>query len=791
MNVSRRWLEGFLRRDLDTADTARRLVMLGAGVDAVEALNPGLDRIVVGYVESVRPHPNADRLRLCLVHDGAEGMRNVVCGAPNVTAGKKYPFARIGVTIPGGITLERRKIRGESSEGMLCSARELGLGQDHDGILELDTDAAPGTPLLEVLPVSDDRFVLDVTPNRPDLLGHKGVARELAASLGVPYRLPEIPGATGSGLASLRRVHEVTTQVDGVTVGTEDVAGCARFTGVVVRGVKVGPSPAWLARRLEAVGARSINNVVDATNWVMLELNHPMHAYDLAKVRGHTVVARRARAGEKVTTLDGVERTLTADMTVIADWGGAVGVGGVMGAANTEVSEATTDLLLECAWFEPARIRRTRRALGLSTDASYRFERGVDLWGLAEAQRRCVELILATAGGQVTDAVDVWPEPTNPPRIFLRVPRVAQVLGAELSVAQIEKYLVALGCTVLNKPDDSRLAVDVPGWRPDLVEEIDLIEELARLHGYDTFPIDLRPFRVGQVTESALDQAITRVRAGMVGQGLYEANSLPLGPAEGEDAVKLLNPLSAEEAYLRQSVLAGLVRAVEVNWSRQVRDVRLFEVGTVFRNAAEGGRPGEASHLAAVLTGARAPAHWTTGGKGDDFDMWDLESLFRAAVALANPSAKVQVDAAGWLALSPEGRKVGHARRLELALPAWAAPVFGLELEVAGAVPSPVRYQPLPSTPAAWRDVNLLLGPATTAEAVITAMRAAGGELLEGVGVQSEFRSEALGAERRAVQFRLTFRAPDRTVRDEEVDDLMGRILGAVEQSLDAKLRTS
>ncbi|HSB54045.1 MAG TPA: phenylalanine--tRNA ligase subunit beta, partial [Gemmatimonadales bacterium] len=526
MNISRRWLEGFLGRKLDAQDVANRLVMLGAGVDAIEPQHPGLDKIVVGLVESVQPHPNADRLRLCLVNDGSATQLHVVCGAPNVTAGKKYPFARVGTTIPGGITLDRRKIRGEVSEGMLCSARELGLGQDHDGILELDTTAAPGTPLLDALPVDDDRLVLDVTPNRPDLLGHKGVARELAFSLGVPFRLPAIPGAPATGLGTLRRIDAERGKVDGVTVGTDDPEGCRRFTATVIRGVKIGPSPAWLRDRLAAAGVRSISNVVDATNYAMLELNHPMHAYDLARVRGGQVVARRATQGEKVTTLDGVERTLTSDMVAIADGAGAVGVGGVMGAANTEVSETTTDLLLECAWFEPRRVRRTRKALNLSTDASQRFERGVDLWGLPEAQRRLADLILATAGGQVVDAVDVWPIITHPPRIFLRVGRVQQLLGAAVPVPVIEKYLVAIGCTVLYKPDDERLAVDVPGWRPDLEMEIDLIEEIARLHGYDNFPIDLLPYRVNpRLSEAPLDRAIIEVREGLVRLGLLETTS--------------------------------------------------------------------------------------------------------------------------------------------------------------------------------------------------------------------------------------------------------------------------
>jgi len=790
MNVSRRWLEGFLRRPLDAADVARRLVALGAEVSTVQALHPGLEPIVIGEVESVRPHPNADRLRLCVVNDGTAERLNVVCGAPNVAAGKKYPFARIGTTIPGGVTLDRRKIRGEYSEGMLCSARELGLGQEHDGIMELETDAAPGTAFLQAFPVADDRLELDVTPNRPDLLGHKGVARELACSYGVPFRLPDIPGAPKEGLASLQKAESASATVDGVRVGIEDPAGCRRFTAVVVRGVRIGPSPSWLVQRLAAVGARSINNVVDATNYVMLELNHPMHAYDLARLRGAEIVARRAKPKEKVTTLDGVERSLSPDTTVIADAGGAVGIGGVMGAADAQVTEATTDLLLECAWFDPARVRRTRKALGLSTDASYRFERAVDLWDLADAQRRCVELVLATAGGRVTGAVDVWPEPSNPPRVFLRTARVAQVLGEALPVTALEQYLVAIGCTVLNKPADARLAVDVPGWRPDLVSEIDLIEEVARLHGYDTFPTDLRPYRVGRLGDQPLDHAIAQVRQGLVEEGLLETHCLPLGPAEGEGSIRLLNPLSAEEAWLRQSLLAGLGRAVETNWSRQVRDVRLFEVGTVFRAPEGGGRPEERLRVAAVVSGLREPAHWSGGGRGPDVESWDLKALFERAVALANPLARMQFDSEGWSAVDADGRQVGWARQLELSPPAWAAPAFGLEVEITAAGRGPVRYRALPTTPAAWRDINLVLGAGVTAQAVEAEMRQAGGDLLEGIQVVSEFRAESLG-DGRAVQFRLTWRAPDRTVRDQEVDALLGRVLKVLETTLDARLRTS
>jgi phenylalanyl-tRNA synthetase beta chain len=531
--------------------------------------------------------------------------------------------------------------------------------------------------------------------------------------------------------------------------------------------------------------------VVDATNYVMLELNHPVHAYDLARLRGPEVVARRARTGESVVTLDGVARTLTSEMIAIVDAGGPIGVGGVMGAANTEVSDSTTDLLLECAWFEPRRVRRARRALGLSTDASHRFERGVDLWGLPEAQRRLADLILATAGGRVVEGVDVWPVPGSPARIFLRVARVEHVLGTPLPVSAIEKYLVAIGCTVLYKPDDERIAVDVPGWRPDLEGEIDLIEEIARLHGYDNFPTEVRPYRVGRLGDGPLDKAIIEVRNGMVGLGLLEAALLPMGPAEGPESVRLLNPLSVEDSHLRETLLPGLSRAVETNWSRQTRDIRLFEIGTGFRMAGAGQRPEETMRVAGVLTGARTPAHWTDGGRSAEFDLWDLAAVFRIAAALANPAAQVQVDTSGWVARTPEGRLIGRAARLDLGPPAWAAPVFGFELVIAADPRPPVRYVPLPTTQSAWRDVTLVLGPGVTAANIEAVMRTTAGRLLETVGVVSEFRSEQLGSDQRAVQFRLIFRAADRTVRDEEVDAAVTRVLKTLEQQLDTKLRTS
>ena len=789
MNVSRRWLEAFLRRPLESADVAHRLAMLGAAVDAIEPVHPGLEEIVIGLVEQVAPHPDADRLQVCTVNAGGSERRQVVCGAKNVTVGHRYPFIPVGATLPGGPRIEKRKLRGVVSEGMLCSARELGLGQDHEGIMELDTTAEPGTSFLEACQLADERLVVDVTPNRPDLLGHKGVARELAVSYGALLRLPDIPGAEPA-IPSVQRADGHETVVDGVRVAIDDTDGCRRFLSAVIRNVAVGPSPAWLRDRLLAAGVRSINNVVDATNYVMLELNQPMHAYDIARLEGPAVIARRATAKEPLVTLDDVARTLSDDMTVIADARGAIGVAGVMGAAHVEVTADTTDVFLECAWFEQRRVRRTRRTLGLSTEASYRFERGVDLWNGPEAIRRCVAIILATAGGTLSGPpVDLWPRVTHPPRIFLRPARVAQVLGVELPWAELERTLTAIGATVLAKPDDERIAVDVPGYRPDLVAEIDLIEEVARIHGYDNFPTELRPYRPGRLQDDPAELAVARVRDGLVAQGLYEVQTLPMVPEEGGEQVRLLNPLSAEEGFLRRELLPSLGRQVELNWSNHVRDVRLFEIGTVFEPGDGAGAPVETLRVAAVITGRRSPVHWADGGHGPDVDLWDLRGLLEAAVALAVPGGSVQVEGDSWVVRTPDGRPAGRAMRLVFAGPPWAAPVFGLELSIDPVLRAPVQVAPLPGTPAAERDLALLLPDGVQAAAVVELLRRSGGAILESIAIFDEYRGGDLAPGTRSVGFRLTFRAPDRTLREAEITAARTRLLKALEKELGVQLR--
>jgi phenylalanyl-tRNA synthetase beta chain len=425
----------------------------------------------------------------------------------------------------------------------------------------------------------------------------------------------------------------------------------------------------------------------------------------------------------------------------------------------------------------------------MSTEASYRFERNIDRWAGGDAIRRCIELVLATGGGRLADApLDLWPEPSHPPRIFLRPARVAQMLGVDVSWNAIEQYLVAIGATVVSKPDDGRIAVDVPGWRPDLVREIDLIEEIARLHGYDGFPSDLRPFRMGTLPDAPEEKVTSAVRRGLVELGLYEISRLPLGPAEGGESVRLLNPLSADDAWLRRRLLPGLLRLVEGNWANHVEDVRLFEIGTTWSAGQPGDRPREERRVAAVFTGHREPPHWTGTGQ-KRFDLWDLKGSFEAAVALAIPGGVVQVERNAWVARDAEGRIVGEAAPLAADAPPWAAPLFGFELVLDSSPRRPPQFTPLPATPASERVLALLLPKGMTVSRVEEILRRIGGALLERVEIESDYRGPELPAGVRSVAFRLVFRAADRTLRDAEVDQTETRLLAALDDELGVRRR--
>jgi len=566
----------------------------------------------------------------------------------------------------------------------------------------------------------------------------------------------------------------------------------------VIRGVTVGPSPAWLATRLQSVGQRPINNIVDATNYILFEINQPMHAFDLAKLRGPAVVVRRAKPSDTIVTLDGVERKLTSEMTVICDAERPTIVAGVMGSAESEVTDATTDIVLEAAYFQPTRIRRTRRALGISSESSYRFERGIDMLSLPDAMARAIELIRAIAGGELREPpLDLWPEPQRPRSIFLREARVSQLLGVTVPRKEIEQLLSAVGFVAA--PKDDRLAVQIPGWRPDVTREVDLIEEVARLRGYDSFPDELRPYRPGTVPDAPSELTLRRIRDALVrsGGGLLEARTLPLGPADSPDAIPVLNPLSADESHLRSRLLPGLIRRVEHNWSQGQRDVRLFEVGTVFNRPSDRQtvRPSEALHVAVVLTGARHPQHWsdsTEAAKLPDMDIWDLKHHFELAVGVAAPSCDVQAAASGsgWVAVERSGGEpAGTALPLEADAPRWAGPLYGLEVRIAVQPRELPRYEPLPTQPPVVRDLSLVVPGGVSAAQVEAVLRREAGSLLERLDVLDEYRGPGLPPGTRGVTWRCTFRAADRTLIEKETNTILERVLKAAEATLDVRRR--
>ena len=786
MNVSYQWLRS-IAPSLTAAprEVADSLAMLGAPVDEVLELAEGIRDVLIARVEEVRQHPNADRLRICSVDAGGPERLQVVCGAPNVEAGGFYPFAPVGAHLPGGVEIRKAKLRGESSEGMLCSARELGLGRDHAGLLALAGEWEPGSSFVDHLGLDDARLVVDVTPNRPDLLSHLGIAREVAplgaaaitlSPFSAPEPVLELQSAAGDG------------SVPGLRVVLEDATGCTRYLAAVIRGVRVHPSPEWLATRLRSVGLRPINNVVDATNYVLHELGQPLHGFDLDTITGGEIRVRRARDGETLRTLDGVDRSLDADALVIADAERPVALAGIMGGQETEVTDATTNVLIECALFEPTRVRRGARALALSTDASYRFERGVDPELQPLALRRVVDLIVSVAGG-VADGVLLEVVSTAPQArrtVDLRPARVASVLGVEISADEIAALLGPIGFDVASA--EGALQVRVPGFRPDVTREIDLIEEIARRRGYDSFPEEMRPFRPGTVPQDPLVGVQRRVRELFTRWGFLEARSAGFAPA-AEHRVPLLNPLSAEESHLRDSLLPGLLRRLEHNWAHGVRSIRLYEIGTVFSPSPGEGLPREEIRVAAVVTGSSEPPHWS--GPDRATDLWDLKALLtELARELGSPPPEpggiaegpVELVAAESFRIGPIGTPVGRGGLVDASAfdpPAWAEPVFALEATLAPtAARVPWQIAPLPQFPAVDRDLALLVPVATTAGAVEAAVLESGGTLLEAVWPFDLYAGAGIPEGTRSLAWRLRFRHPERTLTDGEVDRALDAVLG-------------
>ena len=803
MKLPLSWLRDYVEVDLEPAEFARRVTASIAEVEGWETIGADWDPALVRVAEvlAVEPHPNADRLRLATVEAG-EGPRTVVCGAPNVAPGQKVAFAAGGATLIDGHTgrparLKLRAIRGVESAGMVLSERELGLGDDHDGILVLPADARAGAPLVEAL--GDVVFDVSTWANRADLLGVLGFAREVAAVTGKPLREPDRShGDSGRGVGGF------------VSVEIEAPDLCPRFTVSVIEGVEVGPSPPWMRQRLLRAGMRPINNVVDVTNYVMLETGQPLHAFDYALVRGGELRPRRARPGERLTTLDGVERELDADTLVICDGGGPVGLAGIMGGGNSEVSATTTTVLLEVANFHPGAIRRASTRLKLRSEASLRFEKGIGPELAPQAQARALHLLERVAGGRpAAGIVDVHPAPAPAPRITLADARIEQVLGMAIDRADALRIFDALGFAV-EEGADARV-VTPPFWRPDVTRADDLVEELIRVHGYERLPATTLRGALPESPPRPLEAVRERARQLSAGLGFQEIVSYTLTSAEelarvvppddGERARPLAaaNPVASQHALLRTSLRGSLLAAWAANRRHEETALRLFEVGVEYL-PVEGDLPHERPVLCAALGGHRG-GRWSRPGP-ERLDFFDAKGAVEALLgALGAEAAFAPEEAHGLLpghtaAVSVGGEAVGVVAQ---AHPDTAAafgidePVFLFELWIeplARALPERPAYAPPGRYPEVRRDLALIVPEATPASALLDLVRSHRSRgASASAEVFDEYRGAGVPAGLKSLALAVRFRADDRTLAERDAARLEEGLLRRLERELGACLR--
>ena len=801
------WLRAYCDIPWSVEELVERLIMTGLEVDAVETVGSDFEGFVTGHVARVERHPNADRLSLCYVDVGTETLQ-IICGAPNVAAGQKVPVAPIGTSLPGGMKIKKAKIRGVESFGMVCSEAELNLSDDHDGIMVLDEAIEPGLPLKDVLGEPETVLSIDVGTNRPDCLSLVGIAREITALSGGELRMPSTSvdesGPTAESLANVR--------VD----APED---CPRFVGRVIAGVRIGPSPDWLKRRVEAAGIRSISNVVDVTNYVMLEMGQPLHAYDLDRLAGQGIIVRRAVAQEPFTTLDGVERTLGHEVLMIADHERGIGVGGVMGGLNTEITADTGRVFLEGACFDAVRVRRGSKALQLQTDASRRFERGMDPELQGAAVSRAAGLIAEVSGGAVaTGMIDVRTPPEPEPVIRLRTSSVNGLLGTGLDRDEIASFLRKLRFDVQPmRTAEADLEVRVPSFRRDVTREVDLTEEVARLYGYDRIePVPSVPRHDEtaearkRVEERRTQQNVRRrLRDTMAGFGFTEVVTHSLvHPDRNEvidpsrDSVLIDNPLSPELSAMRTSLAASMLSVLRWNANRKVRDIRIFEVGRVFWPKPDG-LPDEPEHLCIAVTGQRHSPHWD--GPPGAFDFFDLKGLAEAlpgrlgldrveTVPYDNDDPLFDVDRTG--ELLADGVRIGRfgavshglLDRYEIREPVWMGVIdCGV---LFGGASERRTYHSSPKYPAVERDLAIVVPDEVSHRDILEEIRACSGDLLEAVELFDVYRGEQIAANRKSMAYAMRFRSGERTLTDAEVTRLQDKVLRRLVNRYRAELRS-
>jgi len=807
MKISYKLIQQYINCPLSPEELGEKLTMAGLEVGAVEKIGGNLSLCVVGQILEINPHPQADRLTVCRVNAGAEDL-TIVCGAENMKAGDKVPVALINCKLPGGFTIKRSKLRGVVSEGMMCSETELGLSDESSGLLILPEDAPIGAEIASYLGLDDAVLEVELTPNRGDCLSIRGIVREISALTGKKSnKILVDPNEEGEKIDDL------------VTIEIVDPDLCPRYTARLISGVTIGPSPLWLVQRLKFIGLRSINNVVDVTNFVMMEWGQPLHAFDYDLIQGRKIIVRRAKDNEKIVTLDKVERLLTPLNLVIADAERPVALAGVMGGANTEVSDQTVNILLESALFNPAQIRRTASFFGLHSEASHRFERGIDPDSVVLALNRAAQLILEVAGGKTAKGVvDIYPRPFQPRTIPLRLSVLKDVLGTQVPQERVLGILHDLDFQV-TQTDENNLTVVVPPFRWDIEREIDLIEEIARIYGYSNIPLAFPAAALSPEQKTKPKDFETKIRNVLVGLGFCEAinfsfisgkilDDLPaIDPSlssgigssgsGGEGRVYLKNPLAESNNVMRTSLIPGLLENVAYNQNRQIENIRLFEIGKCFF-PDNGSLPNEKMILALVMQGTREPQSWR--GNPEPLTFFDVKGVVKALmVGLKVSDYVISPKDTSWLGSSQSAclkdpvlqiGYLGKAGQNILEYFGIEKEVFAVELQVELLKASEkMTLKVIPRYPSVSRDLALIVPDEVTYQEVEQSIWEMGIEILQEIQLFDLYKGEQIPDGKKSLGLSLTYQSLAKTLTDQEVNTVHEKVIDHLSQNFCASLR--
>ena len=798
MKVSLTWLKEFVDIDLGVDDLAHRLTMLGLEIESVERPGADVSNVLIGKILEIKPHPDADKLVVCQTDIGLAGPLQIVCGAKNMKAGDIVPTAVVGAKLPGGFEIARRKMRGIESQGMMCSARELGLGKDHEGLLILPPDLPIGADAIPVLGLDDVIYEIEVTPNRGDWAGMIGVARELAAYFERPLRIPE------------DSVEESGESVGALTsIVLDEPSLCRRYVGRVITDIQPARTPLWMAQRLIHAGQRLVNPIVDITNYVLLETGHPLHAFDYDKLAENHIVVRRARPGESIKTIDGETRVLRDDMLIIADAQNPVAIAGVMGGADSEVGEGTRRIFLESAWFDPSSVRRSAKALAMNTEASQRFQRGADPEMAVYAANRVARLVAEFCGGKLaTGILDVHPDPLLSRSVRLRFARTNALLGTDIpgdSQCSILKRLSFNGA----ESTPSGALFEVPSWRHDVTREADLIEEIARLYGYENIPATIPRVRKTDTVFAPQEVATRKLRRFLASLGLTELMSLTFSSVDeirraGLDTpeaeiVRLQNPLSETSSTMRVSLLPNLLAAASLNLRRGTSQVKAFELGHVYLARTGQELPLEAARLGIVLSGLRENQHW--GRQNAPLDIYDLKGIVETILDICSAecaweAADYPVFAEGYAGTARQGESIlaRYGKASESVATGFdiEQEVFLAELDldaILGVSREPRAFVAPSAFPPSLRDIAILVDGAVPGHAILESARGAGGKLLRSVDIFDVYTGKPIPPGKKSVALGLIFQSGDKTLTDKDTQKAWDNILKALEKEFAATLR--